>query len=112
MPLTIATGVSDIPANDKSADRLRKTFTVTGPASYTTGGTAFTPQELGFGQSVHVVAGSMMRTTSGGAACRAVALNNENPAAPKLQWYDQAFNEIANGVDLSTFSGNLEFIGK
>jgi hypothetical protein len=112
MALTLATGVNDIPANDKSADRLRKTFTVTGPASYATGGTPFTPQDLGFGQSVHVVAGGIMRTSSGGASCRIVSLNNESPAAPKLQWYDQAYAEIANGVDLSSFSGNLEFIGK
>lgn len=109
---TIDSGVSAIPANDKSADRLRRTYTVAGPASYTTGGTAFTPQEIGFGQSVHVVNGTVMRTTSGGAACRLVALNNETPAAPKLQWYDLAGAEIANGIDLSTFSGNLEFIGK
>ncbi len=109
---TIDTTVNAIPANDKSADRLRRTYTITGPASYTTGGTSFTPQELGFGGSVHVMCGSIARTTVGGTACRLVALNNESVTAPKLQWYDLAGAEIANGIDLSTYSGNFEFIGK
>ncbi len=114
MPLTITSTVAAMSqVNDKSADRLRKFFTVTGPASYTTGGTAFTPEELGFGQFVQVIGGNIARTAGdGGLSCRIVALNNATTTAPKLQWYDLAGAEIANGIDLSTFSGTFEFIGK
>ena len=112
MPLTQDTGVNAIPRNDKSADRLRKTITITGPASYTTGGTLIDPQtSLGFG-TLHMIVNSAMRLTSGGTSCRLVALNRENAAAPKLQWYGENFNEIANGTDLSTYSGEIEFIGQ
>jgi hypothetical protein len=112
MPLTISTSVNAIPANDRSADRLRKTYTITGPTSYTTGGVSFTPQDLGFGSRIHVMAGTVMHAVTTGTSCRIIALNNTDPAAPKMQWYDQAFNEIANGIDLSGYLGNVEFIGQ
>ena len=112
MALTQDTSVNAPPRNDKSADRLRKTIIVTGPTSYTTGGTTIDPgPEIGMG-NIHLIAGNVARTTVGGAACRLVALNRESVGAPKLQWYDQAFAEIANGVDLSSFSIAIEFIGQ
>lgn len=113
MALTIATGVNAIPPNDKSADRLRKTYTITGPASYPTGGVTLEAEAtLGFGQSVHVLAGNVMRASGGGATIRLVGLNRDSLSALKLQWYDLAGNEIANGTDLSSFSGEIELIGK
>lgn len=109
--MTQDTGVNAIPRNDKTGSRDRRTITITGPASYTTGGEAISlVNDLGL-SNLHLLNGAIARTTVGGAACRAVALNREDPANPKLQWYDGAFNEIANGVDLSTFSLAIEFIG-
>jgi hypothetical protein len=110
--MTQDTGVNAIPRHDKSADRLRKTIKVTGPASYATGGESISLlNDLGM-SDIHMIAGNIMRTTAGGANCRIVALNRETPTSPKLQWYDLAGAEIANGVDLSTFSGEIEFIGR
>lgn len=112
MPLTVSTTVAAMSqVTDKSADRLRRYFTVTGPASYTTGGVSFTPEELGFGQFIQTIGNNVMKTVSG-TTCRLIAVDSTTITAPKMLWYDQAFNEIANGVDLSTFSGVIEFIGK
>ena len=111
MALTIDTTVNAMPANDKSADRLRRTYKVTGPASYVTGGVAFTPLEIGLGSRVHVLAGNVAITATG-TACRLVAVNNADPAAPKMVWFDQAFAEIANGVDLSAYTVDVELIGQ
>lgn len=110
--MTIDTSVTAIPRRDKSADRLRQTLTITGPASYATGGDAFSLiNDLGW-KDLHVVAGGIMRQSGGGATIRIVALNRDTAGAPKLQWYDLAGNEIANGTDLSAYSGSLELIGQ
>lgn len=110
--MTQDTGVNAIPRNDKSADRTRRTIRITGPAAYTTGGEAISLlNDLGLA-NLHMICGGVARTAVGGAACRLVALNREDAAAPKLQWYDMAGAEIAEGVDLSTFEIYLEFIGQ
>ncbi len=106
--MTQDTSINAIPRHDKTADRLRKTIKITGPASYVTGGDEI--GDIGMG-NIHMIAGNVMRNASG-LNCRLVALNRDTIATPKLQWYDLAGAEIANGVNLSTFSGEIEFIGQ
>lgn len=108
--MTQDTGVNAIPRNDKSADRTRRTITITGPVSYTTGGDPISLlNDVGL-SNLHMICGNVAVTASG-TTCRIVGLNRSTPASPKLLWFDQAFAEIANGTDLSTFSVQIEFIG-
>jgi hypothetical protein len=112
MALTQDTSANAIPRNDKSADRLRKTIKITGPVSYITGGITVEPgPSLGMGD-VHMICGNVMRSNAdGGLSIRLVALNRDTLTNIRLQWYDLAGAEIANAVNLSTFSGEIEFIG-
>ena len=113
MALTVVTTVAAVSQiGDKSADRLRKHLTITGPASYTTGGTSFTPEELGFGQFVDKISNNVAWLTAGKTSCRLVAIDATTPTAPKLLWYGDDFNEIANGTNLSTYTLVTEFVGK
>lgn len=106
---TIDRSADAIPLRDKSADRLRCTMKITGPASYTTGGESFDlTNDLPGWSQVHAMVGSVAKTSSG-TTCRIVAFDR---ATNKMLWYDQAFAEIANGTDLSTFSIEVEFIGR
>lgn len=110
--MTQDTSVNAIPRNDKSADRTRRTITITGPASYVTGGDPISLlNDVGLG-NLHFINGAVARShANAGLTCRLVALNRDSVGAPKLQWYDQAFNEIANGVDLSGYRLTIEFVG-
>ncbi len=113
MPLIQDVSVNAIPRNDKSADRSRRTIRVTGPASYPTGGSTILPvTEIGFG-TLHMLNGAVARSHGdAGLTCRLVALNRDSATNPKLQWYDMAGAEIANGVDLSAYEVYLEFSGQ
>lgn len=92
---------------DKSATYERRLVSWTGPASYVTGGEAITPlNTFGLG-TVPVVHCDAARAV-GGTAIRHVRWDSTNK---KMQWFDAAGNEIANGVDLSTFVLTVEALG-
>lgn len=92
---------------DKTATYERRVFRWTGPASYVTGGEAVnTLTTFGLG-SVPVVHTNPARA-DGGTALRWARWDRTNK---KMQWFDAAGNEIANGVDLSTFVFTGEALG-
>ena len=114
MPIDISnsaqTGSSTTPGikyRDKTATYERRLFKWTGPASYVTGGEAITPlSTFGLG-TVPIVHCDAARAV-GGTAIRHVRWDSTNK---KMQWFDAAGNEIANGVDLSTFVFYGEALG-
>ncbi len=81
------------------------TWSVTGPTSYTTLGEAASAASLGFHRITKV---DVEFNASSTPAVRAAKYDYVNG---KLQYFDQAFAEIAGGVDLSTFSGRLTVTG-
>src|SRR5690242_7344932 len=92
---------------DKSATYERRLFSWQGPASYVTGGEATnTLSTFGLG-TVPIVHCDAARA-SGGTALRWPRWDKANK---KMQWFDAAGNEIANGVDLSTFVFTGEALG-
>lgn len=92
------------PINDKSASFHRKVVRWTGPASYTTGGETLDPDNTGMGR-VRAVVGVI----SNGSAVRVPWLDVANQT---LLWFiPDTGAQVANGVDLSTFVGQLEIIG-
>ena len=108
--MTQDTGVNAIPRNDKSADRTRRTIKITGPVSYPTGGDPISLlNDIGLA-NLHMIA-CAAAVHSAFTSCRVVGLNKSNPLAPKLVWFGENFNEIANGTDLSAYSVEIEFIG-
>lgn len=87
--------------HDHSGSKIRKYFNVTGPTSYATGG-----ETLDFGMgTVELV---LAEHPSNGTDLRAVRWDYTNG---KLKWFDWAGAEIANGTNLSTYSGRIEVIG-
>ncbi len=86
-------------------DKRATIVTVTGDTAYPTGGYSITPNQLGMG-TVLFVDGAFARSST--PAVRAVSYNN---STNKLVFFDQAFAEIANGIDLSTFSGQIMAYG-
>jgi hypothetical protein len=80
-------------------------WNVTGPTSYTTLGEPLTAAQLGL-QKITSIACDLGASST--PACRAVKYDYTNS---KLQYFDQAFAEIASGVDLSSFSGRLTVLG-
>lgn len=86
-------------------NRRVNTATVAGDSSYTTGGYTLAPGTFGLGSvdrfGVDLPSSSV--PTIRGAVY--------NISTSKLLFFDQAFAEIANGVDLSTFSAKFEAKG-
>lgn len=96
-----------VPKFDSSNDRLRRFITVTGPASYVTGGESMTPASIGLG-AIHLFNPAPARNAAG-TSMRQLAYD---PVAQKIQWYGENFNEIANATDLSTYSAVVEVVGR
>jgi len=90
--------------------KRRVTFGVyTGPASYPNGandGDPFTPAEVGLGVIDHLVFENPVDATP---VVRLVTYDTTNQ---RVLWFDDAFVQIANGVDLSTFSCRFHAIGR
>lgn len=97
---------TSFPARDKMMDRMVREVRYTGPASYVTGGDAVNgPAELGMGE-VYQVTGII----SDGSAIRIPFFNY---ATQKILWFiPNTGAQVANAVDLSSFSGTLTFHGK
>lgn len=96
-----------VPKHDASNDRIRKFITVSGPASYATGGESMPPVSIGLSRIDLFNASVAM--SAAGTTCRVLAYD---VADQKIQWFGENFNEIANGVDLSTYSAVVEVIGR
>lgn len=92
---------------DKSATYERRLFRWTGPASYVTGGEVITPLTT-FGLGTVPIVHTNPARANGGTAIRHVRWDRTNK---KMQWFDAAGNEIANGIDLSTFAFYGEALG-
>lgn len=93
---------------DSSSSFLRRVARWTGPNPYATGGEAITAATFGLGKIVAILGGTAND------AAGALRLAVYNPTTGKIAWYvDGAagFVEVANGVNLSTFSGPIEVIG-
>jgi hypothetical protein len=77
----------------------------TGPAAYVTGGEDCSPSTFGLGNLVAGIQG----IASDGTTTRLVWWN---PTTNKLQWFVPNTNvEVANGVNLSTFSIQFDVCG-
>lgn len=105
MPVDRTTANAVIPFHDKTANFIRRVFRWTGPASYPTGGEVINATNVfGIG-TVNVVLGGF---ASNGTDLR---IARWNPATSKMQWYDLAGAEIANGTDLSAYAFFGEALG-
>lgn len=98
--------VTSFPAYDRWNTRLVRELRYTGPASYVTGGDPVNASsELGLGE-VYGVYGII----SSGSAILVPFFDYANQ---KILWFvPNTGAQVANGVDLSTFSGTLLFTGK
>jgi hypothetical protein len=103
--MTIDKSASAVPLHDKSADRSRRTLKFNGPASYVTGGDPVSGAEVGLGQ-IHVWPSAVV---SNGTAS---LLTWHNKTTGKLMYFDMAGAEVANGTNLSAYTGYVEIIGK
>ena len=99
---TLATPVR---TEDSAGIRDRRIYQYTGPASYVTGGDSLVPADVKL-SVIELV--SFENPVSSTPACRHVTYDHANE---NVIWFDQANAEIANGVDLSSFSARAEFIG-
>jgi hypothetical protein len=94
---------------DSSSSFLRRVAKWTGPNPYVTGGEAITAQTFGLGRIICLLTGPAVDAAGG------IRLAVYNPTTGKVMWYvDGAagFVEVANGVNLSTFSAPIEVIGQ
>lgn len=90
---------------DASATRIRRIGIYTGPASYATGGDAFTPANIAMGK----IDALLFETPTNGTVILLVRFDRTNQ---KVKWFDLAGAEVANATDLSTYSTRFEAIGK
>lgn len=86
-------------------DRRVNVGTVTGDTSYTTGGYALAPGAVGLGSVDRLSIDLPVNSTP---AIRGAVYNR---STSKLAFFDQAFAEIAAGVDLSAFAARFEVTG-
>ena len=102
MPVTLDL----FPRHDTSNSRARKFITITGPASYATGGESLTPASIGMGRIdlFNAEAGLAAATTS-------IRLCRYNYTTQKLQWFGENFSEIGSTTDLSTYTARVEVVG-
>ena len=90
---------------DLSSTCRRQVATLTGPNPYATGGDALTPNDVRMGKLFAILGGVMTNGT-------AALLVWYNVSTAKLMWFDMAGAEVANGTDLSGYTGRVEFIGQ
>ena len=92
------------PQPDRTNQTQRRNVTYTGPTSYATGGDSMPPESVGLGK-IHAILGL---TISDGTN---VYFGYYNKTTEMILWYSATATEIANGTDLSTFTGSFEVIG-
>jgi hypothetical protein len=94
-----------IQAQDATNTRIRRFGIYTGPASYATGGNAFTPAEVGMSriEFLHI-----NHPTNGSV----VLLALYDYTNQKVKWFDLAGNETANATDLSAYTARYLAEGK
>lgn len=104
MALTL--NITNYPFRDKLAQRQVRVATLTGPSSYVTGGVAIDNlNDFGWGDTQFIKV-----NIGDGTSIRIGTLSR---AAQKIQfWVPNTNVEVANGVDLSTFSGQLLAFGQ
>ena len=104
MALTLT--ISNYPFRDKLEQRLVRVATFTGPASYATGGVAIdNTNDFGWGNTQFIKV-----NISDGTSFRLGWLDYTNQ---KIKFFVPNTNvEVANAVDLSTFSGQLLAFGQ
>lgn len=90
---------------DMGATTRRYLAKVTGPASYATGGDTGIAASVGVGK-VFAVLGAVISNGT------LTYVGWWNPATDALLWFDMAGAQVANAVDLSTFTGQLEIIAQ
>lgn len=93
------------PIFDKADATERRILTYTGPSSYATGGDSLTPESISLSKIGAVVGAVISNGTN-------VYWGFYNKTTQKLLWYSATATEIANGTDLSGFSGAFEVIGR
>ena len=97
--------LTSIQLQDASATKIRRTGIYTGPASYATGGDAFTPANIAMGK-IDVI---LFEPPTNGTV---ILLARYDYTNQKVKFFDLAGNESANGTNLSTYSARFEAIGK
>ena len=90
---------------DKSGAKERRILAYTGPASYATGGDSLTPESISLSKIEAVTGLTISNGTN-------VYFGYWNPSTKKILWYSATATEIANGTDLSGFTGRFEAIGR
>lgn len=93
------------PLFDKSFANEIRLVTYAGPASYATGGDAFTPGTISLGK-IGAVTG--LTITNGATVYWGVY----NATTQKILWYSATATEVPNTTDLSGFSGTFVVFGK
>lgn len=93
------------PISDKSDANERRILAYTGPTSYATGGDSLTPESIGLSK-IGAVLGLVISDGTN------VYWGFYNLSTKKILWYSATATEIANGTNLSTFTGRFEAIGK
>jgi hypothetical protein len=88
---------------DLGATVRRQVVTYTGPVLYATGGDAVTPNDVRMGKIFAVLG----LTITNGTLTYIGWFDAENL---KIMWFDMAGAQVG-AVDLSTFTGRLEFVG-
>lgn len=97
------TGFRDL---DVAGIRLRRVVQLTGDTSYPTGGYSLTPGDVKLGVIEHFPTVAITDGTT-------IRIGVYNYTTQKLQFFVPNTNvEVANAVDLSTFSARVEVIGK
>jgi len=93
---------------DSSGSFVRRVERWSGPSSYVTGGEVLSAATLGFGILVAFTPAPALNAA--GTAIRTVVWN---PVTNRLMWFvTDTGLEVANGVDLSTFTFQYEAIGQ
>lgn len=89
---------------DKSFTKERRILAYTGSTSYATGGDPLTPEMVGLGKIEAVIGAQISDGTN-------IYFGFWNATTKKILWYSATATEIANGTDLSGFTGRIEVIG-
>lgn len=88
-----------------SGDKRSTIATVTGDTSYPTGGYSIAPNQIGLGTVLFADASFLANSTP---AVRAAVYNT---STNKLLLFGENFSEVANGTDVSAFSGKIQAFG-
>jgi hypothetical protein len=96
----------DISVSRHSGDNVhrRQIATITGPASYVTGGDPLDPNQFRMGK-IDAILGLVFSDGT------ATLLGWYDVTNQKLLWFDMAGAEVANGTDLDAYTARVEVVG-